>query len=131
MKGELTPDDALDLIARRAAIRLSLLDDGFFYSPSSADGQRAQQKEWKKELEAVEAELVAAGLLKDVGEVGLGEVVTLRGSNFHTETEATTSSPTHRPCPFCNGTGEKVVDMEIDGFTYEVTVDCYHPYDLP
>lgn len=131
----LTPDDALDLVGRRMAIRLSML------VKDKAFGEFLdERKKWRRELEAIDKELLAAGLLKPVGpeeepeeseDVGVaepGKVVTLKGKNFHTESEATEPDSATRPCQFCDDTGERIVDIEIGGLTYEMVVDCLHPY---
>lgn len=124
-----TPDEVMDLVARRASILLSIVAQKDWGYPD---------RKWNPELEEIESELVSLGLLKAVGqgeeaieqeadEAGPSEVVSLRGSNFHRmEAEQTTEGPASRPCSFCGGAGEKAVDMEIDGFIYEIMVDCPH-----
>jgi hypothetical protein len=127
MKKPLTAEDALDLVGGRMAIRLSML-----VKNKTFGGFPYEEKRWRRELAAIDAELLEAGLLKpvegaeDVGEADLGEVVTLRGNPQ--EAEAPESGSANRPCEFCGGTGEKIVDMEIGGFMYEMVVDCHHPY---
>lgn len=130
---KITPDEVIDLVGRRAALLLSLTVRAHWGTPSYDD----QVEGWKAELVEVEAELVKLGLLKIAGEEGEdhepnageaepAEVVTLRGRNFHMEAEAMEGSASRQPCTFCDDTGERLVDMEVDGFVYEVVIDCLH-----
>lgn len=117
-----------ELFERRVALRLSLLVKN---QTENGETLGAEGATWEKDLEEVNARLAELGVLtapqaglEEVGEVG-PEVVTLRGSNFHVEEEAT-PGPADRLCKFCDGTGERTVDMEIDGFVYEIDIDCPH-----
>lgn len=122
----------MELLERRVALRLSLLAK---HKTGLGELYRDRGEDWEKELAIVNARLDELGLLKqeegegtetEVGEAEPGDVVTLRGRNFHMEAEATEGSASRPECSFCHGSGERTVDMDIDGFVYEVLIDCPH-----